>query len=100
MAAIIYTDIMRDGVMLGLNIEATLSLAEAVDIPVIASGGLASPRRRSPSPATRLRATGRSDLRTCIVMTDACVGPEALCAHPPGARGSRCPRSASYHVST
>ncbi|MFO1117550.1 MAG: 1-(5-phosphoribosyl)-5-[(5-phosphoribosylamino)methylideneamino]imidazole-4-carboxamide isomerase [Beijerinckiaceae bacterium] len=41
-AAIIYTDIMRDGVMLGLNIEATLSLAEAVDIPVIASGGLAS----------------------------------------------------------
>ena len=41
-AAIIYTDIMRDGVMLGLNIEATLALAEAVSIPVIASGGLAS----------------------------------------------------------
>ena len=40
--AIIYTDIMRDGVMLGLNIEATLALAEAVRIPVIASGGLAS----------------------------------------------------------
>ena len=33
---------MRDGVMLGLNIEATLALAEAVNIPVIASGGLAS----------------------------------------------------------
>jgi phosphoribosylformimino-5-aminoimidazole carboxamide ribotide isomerase len=41
-AAIIYTDIMRDGAMLGLNIEATLALAEAVQIPVIASGGLAS----------------------------------------------------------
>ncbi|MCB1535714.1 MAG: 1-(5-phosphoribosyl)-5-[(5-phosphoribosylamino)methylideneamino]imidazole-4-carboxamide isomerase [Rhodoblastus sp.] len=41
-AAIVYTDIMRDGVMLGLNIESTLALAEAVSIPVIASGGLAS----------------------------------------------------------
>lgn len=41
-AAIIYTDIMRDGAMLGLNIDATLALAAAVDIPVIASGGLAS----------------------------------------------------------
>ncbi|MDE2361641.1 MAG: 1-(5-phosphoribosyl)-5-[(5-phosphoribosylamino)methylideneamino]imidazole-4-carboxamide isomerase [Hyphomicrobiales bacterium] len=41
-SAIIYTDIMRDGVMLGLNIDATLALAEAVNIPVIASGGLAS----------------------------------------------------------
>lgn len=41
-AAIIYTDILRDGVMLGLNIDATLALADAVSIPVIASGGLAS----------------------------------------------------------
>jgi phosphoribosylformimino-5-aminoimidazole carboxamide ribotide isomerase len=41
-AAIIYTDIARDGVLKGLNIEATLSLAEALAIPVIASGGLAS----------------------------------------------------------
>ena len=41
-AAIIYTDIARDGVLAGLNIEATLELAEAVAIPVIASGGLAS----------------------------------------------------------
>jgi phosphoribosylformimino-5-aminoimidazole carboxamide ribotide isomerase len=41
-AAIIYTDIARDGVLKGLNIEATLALAEAVSIPVIASGGLAS----------------------------------------------------------
>jgi phosphoribosylformimino-5-aminoimidazole carboxamide ribotide isomerase len=40
-AAIIYTDIDRDGVFSGLNLEATLSLAERVNIPVIASGGLA-----------------------------------------------------------
>jgi phosphoribosylformimino-5-aminoimidazole carboxamide ribotide isomerase len=41
-AAIIYTDIARDGVLMGLNIEATLALANALTIPVIASGGLAS----------------------------------------------------------
>jgi phosphoribosylformimino-5-aminoimidazole carboxamide ribotide isomerase len=41
-AAIVYTDIDRDGVLSGLNIEATLELAGAVSIPVIASGGLAS----------------------------------------------------------
>jgi phosphoribosylformimino-5-aminoimidazole carboxamide ribotide isomerase len=41
-AAIIYTDIDRDGVLTGINWESTLQLAEAVSIPVIASGGLAS----------------------------------------------------------
>jgi phosphoribosylformimino-5-aminoimidazole carboxamide ribotide isomerase len=41
-AAIIYTDIARDGILKGLNIEATLALANALKIPVIASGGLAS----------------------------------------------------------
>nr|WP_175585043.1 1-(5-phosphoribosyl)-5-[(5-phosphoribosylamino)methylideneamino]imidazole-4-carboxamide isomerase [Phyllobacterium pellucidum] len=41
-AAIIYTDIDRDGVLAGINWESTLQLAEAVSIPVIASGGLAS----------------------------------------------------------
>ncbi len=41
-AAIIYTDIERDGLLKGLNIAATLKLAKAVKIPVIASGGLAS----------------------------------------------------------
>lgn len=38
--AIIYTDIARDGMMQGVNIEATLKLANAVNIPVIASGGI------------------------------------------------------------
>lgn len=41
-AAIVYTDIARDGILKGLNIEMTLALARAVSIPVIASGGLAS----------------------------------------------------------
>ena len=38
--AIIYTDIARDGMMQGVNIEATLHLAQAINIPVIASGGI------------------------------------------------------------
>ena len=38
--AIIYTDIGRDGMMSGVNIEATVKLAEAISIPVIASGGI------------------------------------------------------------
>lgn len=41
-SAIIFTDIDRDGVLKGLNIESTLELANAITIPVIASGGLAS----------------------------------------------------------
>jgi phosphoribosylformimino-5-aminoimidazole carboxamide ribotide isomerase len=41
-AAIIYTDISRDGLLKGLNLEATIALADAIEIPVIASGGLAS----------------------------------------------------------
>lgn len=41
-AAIIYTDIDRDGVLTGLNLPATAELARAVSIPVVASGGLAS----------------------------------------------------------
>jgi phosphoribosylformimino-5-aminoimidazole carboxamide ribotide isomerase len=41
-AALIYTDIARDGMLAGLNLDATIALADAVRIPVIASGGLAS----------------------------------------------------------
>ncbi|MBY3071493.1 1-(5-phosphoribosyl)-5-[(5-phosphoribosylamino)methylideneamino]imidazole-4-carboxamide isomerase [Rhizobium laguerreae] len=41
-AAIIYTDIDRDGILAGINWSSTLELADAVSIPVIASGGLAS----------------------------------------------------------
>lgn len=41
-AAIIYTDIARDGLLTGLNLDSTIALAAAVSTPVIASGGLAS----------------------------------------------------------
>jgi phosphoribosylformimino-5-aminoimidazole carboxamide ribotide isomerase len=41
-SALIYTDISRDGALKGLNVAGTIALAEAVTIPVIASGGLAS----------------------------------------------------------
>jgi phosphoribosylformimino-5-aminoimidazole carboxamide ribotide isomerase len=41
-SAIVYTDIDRDGILTGINWESTIALADAVDIPVIASGGLAS----------------------------------------------------------
>jgi phosphoribosylformimino-5-aminoimidazole carboxamide ribotide isomerase len=40
--AIVYTDIGRDGMLTGINIEATVKLAKALHIPVIASGGLSS----------------------------------------------------------
>ena len=42
MAAIVYTDIARDGMLSGPNLEATAVLADAVSIPVIVSGGVSS----------------------------------------------------------
>ena len=41
-SAIIYTDISRDGMLQGPNLEATRALAEAVSMPIIASGGVSS----------------------------------------------------------
>ena len=41
-AALIYTDVARDGMLKGLNLDATIALANKISIPVIASGGLAS----------------------------------------------------------
>lgn len=52
-AALIYTDIARDGAMGGSNVEATAALARAVSIPVIASGGVSSL-----ADLERLKATG------------------------------------------
>jgi phosphoribosylformimino-5-aminoimidazole carboxamide ribotide isomerase len=40
--ALVYTDIGRDGMLTGVNMEATLKLARAIKIPIIASGGLNS----------------------------------------------------------
>src|SRR5499427_4619437 len=41
-AAIVYTDIARDGLLKGLNLDATVGLADSISVPVVASGGLAS----------------------------------------------------------
>jgi phosphoribosylformimino-5-aminoimidazole carboxamide ribotide isomerase len=41
-AAIIYTDVSRDGMLKGINWDSTIALADAISIPVVASGGLAS----------------------------------------------------------
>ncbi len=57
-AAIVYTDIGRDGMLSGLNIEQTLALASAVTAPVIASGGVGGPQDlldlRSAAAGTRI----------------------------------------------
>ena len=39
-SAIVYTDISRDGMLQGVNVEATKKLAESISVPVIASGGV------------------------------------------------------------
>ena len=78
-AAIVYTDIDRDGVLSGINWEATIALAEAVSIPVIASGGLASMRdieRLAAPEAAKLEGAitgralydGRIDARAALAM--------------------------------
>jgi phosphoribosylformimino-5-aminoimidazole carboxamide ribotide isomerase len=41
-AAIVYTDVARDGMLQGINWDATIALADAISIPVVASGGFAS----------------------------------------------------------
>jgi phosphoribosylformimino-5-aminoimidazole carboxamide ribotide isomerase len=78
-AAVVYTDVTRDGMLKGLNIDATIALADAVSIPVIASGGLASlddvralllPRARKLEGAIAGRALydGRLDAAAALAM--------------------------------
>ena len=80
-AAIIYTDIARDGMLKGLNLDATIALADAVSIPVIASGGLRLDRRHqgaaraaraasspAPSPAARSTTAGSMPPRRCALI--------------------------------
>ena len=78
-AAIIYTDVERDGMLQGLNLDATIVLADAVKIPVIASGGLASlddvrrllePRARKLAGAVAGRALydGRLDAKEALAL--------------------------------
>ncbi len=59
---ILYTDIDRDGMMMGMNLESTRELAEAVDIDIIASGGISSL-----DDLTRLKALGLPNISSVIV---------------------------------
>ncbi|MCC5886896.1 MAG: 1-(5-phosphoribosyl)-5-[(5-phosphoribosylamino)methylideneamino]imidazole-4-carboxamide isomerase [Gammaproteobacteria bacterium] len=63
-AGIIYTDIDRDGMLAGINLEETVTLAEAVDLPVYASGGLATMADVERLGAAIARCSGR--LAGCI----------------------------------
>jgi phosphoribosylformimino-5-aminoimidazole carboxamide ribotide isomerase len=76
-SAIIYTDVERDGMLQGLNLDSTIALADAVKIPVIASGGLGSiddirrllePRARKLEGAIAGRALydGRLDVKAAL----------------------------------
>ena len=78
-AAIVYTDVARDGMLQGINWDATIALADAISIPVIASGGLASiddikvmtqPRARKLEGAIAGRALydGRLDAKEALLM--------------------------------
>ena len=88
-AAIIYTDIDRDGILAGINWDSTLKLAQATSIPVIASGGLASmddiatmtdPKYRALEGAISGRALydGRIDSREALAMLKAASQQEAV----------------------
>jgi phosphoribosylformimino-5-aminoimidazole carboxamide ribotide isomerase len=78
-AAIVYTDVERDGMMQGLNLDSTIALADSVSIPVIASGGFASiddvrallqPRARKLEGAIAGRALydGRLDAKAALAL--------------------------------
>jgi phosphoribosylformimino-5-aminoimidazole carboxamide ribotide isomerase len=61
-SAIVYTDISRDGMMQGVNVEATKTLAEAISIPVIASGGVTNMED-----IKRLTTVKSSGIEGCII---------------------------------
>jgi phosphoribosylformimino-5-aminoimidazole carboxamide ribotide isomerase len=84
-AAIIYTDIARDGMLTGVNVEQTAALARAVPIPVIASGGLASvgdivALRRAGSDALRAVGAGIAGAILGRALYDGRVDPAAALA--------------------
>ncbi len=89
LGAIIYTDIHRDGMQTGVNIEATRRLIEATPVPVIASGGVASMediKGLLPLAALGMAGviTGRAlydgtlDLREALAFVRKCVGPPGI----------------------
>ena len=97
-AAIVFTDISRDGALKGLNVANTVALADALSIPVIASGGLASidDVRRLTEPdcaklegaiAGRALYDGRLDPRDALALLRAAKRPESAQARQSAARG-------------
>ena len=77
-AAIIYTDIERDGMLSGVNLEQTLALALALETPVIASGGVASL-----ADLVALKAMAHEGISGCILgraLYDGRIDPEAALA--------------------
>ena len=83
-AAVVFTDISRDGMLTGPNTESTAKLAEAIDIPVIASGGvsciddikeLLKVEQSGIMGVITGRAlyTGDLDLKACIELTKKCM---------------------------
>lgn len=61
-STIIFTDISRDGMLSGVNVEATAALARACGVPVIASGGVASL-----DDIKRLKAVEKDGVAGCII---------------------------------
>ena len=80
-SALIYTDIARDGAMAGPNVAATRALAEAVSIPVIASGGIATLNDlvtlRTEIPALSGAIVGRALYENAFSLTEARAALEA-----------------------
>ena len=78
-AAIIYTDIDRDGALQGVNVNATATLARALKTPVIASGGIASLDDLAALKAARIPGAivgralydGRVDLKSALALAAA-----------------------------
>ena len=92
--AIIYTDIGRDGMMSGVNIEATFKLAQALKTPIIASGGLNSiadvqaicvklvPEGMIGAIAGRALYEGKLDLKAAQAAADKALGKACICLSP------------------
>jgi len=102
-AALLYTDVSRDGTEAGPNVEDTAALARAVDMPVLASGGVATIddlRRLATIPGVegtvvgRALYTGAIDLRQALAALGSSAG-FARAAHPGGRQGESEPQARS-----
>ena len=100
-AAIIFTDVTRDGMLKGLNLDATIALAEAISIPVIASGGLGLDRRTSRRCWSRARANWQAPSPAARSMTGGSMRRKRSVSFAMrGRRRKPCSKSASFPAST